>query len=347
MHNRRPKPGVISYAQRFEDLYLLRCFGARSDGFYIDIGSGHPVYDNVSFAFYVMGWRGITVEPNPWLARLSRAVRARDRHVEALIGAKSGEAMFYLVSDFHGLSTMIESNARFAQSEFGKSWRAIMAPVMTLEELCNRHAPPEIDFLKVDVEGAEQDVLLHGNWYKHRPKVVIAEALAPYTLAPAWEAWEPFLAKHGYRYVWFDTLNRYYIAEEAAELASCFTQGSEGLDAAFQFRNVKPALADAAHPDHRLAALVASIDLTRLPLIERGILCEALTAGISRDALDKPAGAADIADAVERLFGPDAVLLAGHLHLPPSPRVRDVYAAIVQSDEFRAACGRISASYAW
>ena len=139
---------------------------------------------------------------------------------------------------------MIESNARSAQSEFGKPWRAITAPLMTLEELCNRYAPAEIDFLKVDVEGAEQDVLLHGNWYKHRPKIVIAEALAPYTLAPAWEGWEPCLTKHGYRYIWFDTLNRYYIAEEAAELASCFTQGSAGFEAAFQFRNVKPALVD-------------------------------------------------------------------------------------------------------
>ena len=69
---------TTSYAQRFEDLYLMRCFGDRADGFYIDIGSGHPVYDNVSFAFYLKGWSGITVEPNPWLAQLSEAVRPRD-----------------------------------------------------------------------------------------------------------------------------------------------------------------------------------------------------------------------------------------------------------------------------
>jgi FkbM family methyltransferase len=347
MPDRRSKSGVISYAQRFEDLYLLRCFGTRNDGFYIDIGSGHPVYDNMSFAFYLRGWRGITVEPNPWLARLSRAVRPRDRHIEALVGATSGEAAFYLVADFHGLSTMIESNARSAQAEFGKSCRTITAPVMTLEELCDRYARSEIDFLKVDVEGAEQDVLRHGNWYKHRPKVVIAEALAPYTLAPAWEAWEPCLTKHGYRYVWFDTLNRYYVSEEAAELTSRFIQGSEDFDAVFQFRNVKPALSDEAHPDHRLAVLVAGSDLTRLPLIEREILCETLTAGLPRDTLDKPADAADIANAVERLFGSDAALPPDHLHLPPLPRVRDVYAAMVQTDEFCAACGRISASYAW
>ena len=47
----------LSYAQRYEDLHLWRCFGAEENGFYIDAGAGHPVYDNVSFAFYLAGWR--------------------------------------------------------------------------------------------------------------------------------------------------------------------------------------------------------------------------------------------------------------------------------------------------
>src|ERR1700740_272133 len=117
---------TVSYAQRFEDLYLMRCFAAGNDGFYIDIGSGHPVYDNTSFAFYLKGWRGITVEPNPWLARLTRAVRPRDRHVEGLVGGEVGEATFYLFEEFHGLSTMIEAHARGAKAQFGKSSRAIV-----------------------------------------------------------------------------------------------------------------------------------------------------------------------------------------------------------------------------
>jgi FkbM family methyltransferase len=142
---------TVSYAQRFEDLYLMRCFAGDSDGFYIDIGSGHPVYDNTSFAFYLKGWHGITVEPNPWLARLSRAVRPRDRHVEALVAAAVGEATFYLVNDLHGLSTKIESHARAAQTQFGKSSQAIAVPVTTLKDLCRQHAPPAFDFLKVDV----------------------------------------------------------------------------------------------------------------------------------------------------------------------------------------------------
>jgi FkbM family methyltransferase len=336
---------AISYAQRFEDLYLMRCFGERSDGFYIDIGSGHPVYDNMSFAFYLKGWHGITVEPNPWLARLTRAVRPRDRHVEAVVGAAVGETTFYVVNEYHGLSTMIADHARLARTQFGKASQAITVPVTTLKELCRQHAPPAFDFLKVDVEGAEPDVLLNGDWQAYRPKVVVVEALKPYTLAPAWEAWEPLLAKHGYRYVLFDSLNRYYLAEEANELAPGFANAPATFDT-FQFRNVKPALTDAAHPDHHLAALISRTAMTHLPLLERDFLFELITAEIPLAELEKPAGADDVARAVERLFGPDAKL-PEDLKLPPAPRLREVYAALIDSDQFRVALGRISASYAW
>jgi FkbM family methyltransferase len=337
----------VSYAQRFEDLYLMRCFGARSDGFYIDIGSGHPVYDNTSFAFYLAGWRGVTVEPNPWLAALTRAVRPRDHHVEALVGAGPGEATFYLVDEFHGLSTMIEAHARAALAQFGKTSRPIAAAVTTLRELCEQHAPRTFDFLKVDVEGAEQEVLLNGDWQNYRPNVVVVEALAPYTLAPAWAAWEPFLDKHGYRYLWFDSLNRYYLAEEASDLASRFEAAAAGFDDVLQFRNAKPALADVTHPDHRLALLLAGADMTHLPLMDRGALLDLLTTDIPRTALEQPADARAVRGAVERLFGPDSDLSKEDFELSNACSLREVYAVLIASDPFRAACGRISASYAW
>src|SRR5260370_8836176 len=164
-----PMAPTISYAQRFEDLYLMRCFGDRSDGFYIDIGSGHPVYDNVSFAFYLKGWSGISVEPTPWLPRLSRAVRPRDRHVEALVGSACGEATFYLVREFHGLSTMIEDHAQAALSQFGKRADAITVPLTTLAALCAAHAPASFVFLKVDVTGPQPTVSFAAHLMRFRP----------------------------------------------------------------------------------------------------------------------------------------------------------------------------------
>jgi FkbM family methyltransferase len=336
---------TTSYAQRFEDLYLMRCFGERADGFYIDIGSGHPVYDNVSFAFYLKGWSGITVEPNPWLSRLSRAVRPRDRHVEALVGSACGEATFYLVREFHGLSTMIEPHAQAALAQFGKSAQAITVPLTTLRELCAGQAPAAFDFLKIDVEGAEPQVLLGGDWERYRPKVVVVEALAPYTLAPAFQQWEPFLAQHGYSYVWFDSLNRYYLAAEAGELAGCFTDAPGSFADAVQFRDTKPALGDQGHPDHRLAAQLGNAVMTHLPVLDRGLLVELLTAGLAAAELDRRAQAGDLARIWADLFGPQAA--PANLRLAPDATLRELYAEIAESDLFRAACGRISASYGW
>jgi FkbM family methyltransferase len=341
-------PDIVSYAQRFEDLYVMRCFGGRAGGFYIDIGSGHPVYDNMSLAFYLKGWRGVTVEPNPWLARLTRAVRPRDRHVEAVIGAVSGQATFHVVREFHGLSTTIADHAAKAQSQFGRAADEITVPMLTLKELCALYAPPRFEFLKVDVEGAEPDVLLNGDWQNFRPEVVIVEALAPFTLAPAFEQWEPFLARYGYRYVLFDSLNRYYLAEEAGALADCFDTAPGSFDEKLQFRNVKPAISDVGHPDHRLATLLARAAMTRLPLFEPALILELLTADLPAPDLARRANAEDISQAMARLFGPgmepDSIR---DMNLPTDATVQQVYAGLIDTDTFRVACGRISASYAW
>ncbi len=338
----------LSYSQRLEDLYLLRCFGEQKQGSYIDVGSGHPVYDNVSFAFYLRGWSGITVEPNPRLARLSRAVRPRDRSHEAVVGRQVGQASFYLVHDYHGFSTTIGANAQSALAEFGKTSDAITVPATTLAALCEEAAPPLIDFLKVDVEGAEADVLFSGDWSRFRPKVILVEALAPYTLAPAWGEFEPFLEGHGYRYVWFDSLNRYYLAREAEELAPCFNQASIPMEDVKLFRDAGPAMENASHPDHGLSLLLARAAMTQLPLLEPALLLDLLTADISTVELARSATHADRAQICARLFGARSDLAqASESGLANGLTLHALYAEIIDSDAFRAACGRISASYSW
>jgi len=87
--------------------------------------------------------------------------------------------------------------------------------------------------------------------------------------------------------------------------------------------------------------------MTRLPLLGRDVLFELITADIASAELEEAADIAAIAGAIERLFGPDATLSSKDLRLPAAPLLREVYAALVDSDQFRTACGRISASYAW
>jgi FkbM family methyltransferase len=334
----------LSYAQRFEDFHIWRCLDGEPAGFYVDVGGGHPVYDNVSFAFYLAGWRGLVVEPNPALAALTRAVRPRDHLFEGLCGASTGAATLYLQREFHGLSTTVAEHARAAESEVGRSAEAVTLPMITLAELCAQHALPRFDFLKVDVEGAEADVLRGADFTRFRPRLIVVEAIKPLSLAPAWDEWEPLLARHGYAYAWDDELNRYYVAEEAAALRARLTAGPKWYADGPQIGNFKPAADDPAHPDHRLATLLAGLDMATLPLIERSAFLDRLTADV--DGLDRPAGPADRDAIVARLFGAAAAVQQNDLP-QGKESIREVYRRIIDSDAFRTSCGRIAASYAW
>ena len=176
--------------------------------------------------------------------------------------------------------------------------------MLTLRELCELYAPPRFEFLKVDVEGAEPDVLLNGDWQNFRPEVVIVEALAPFTLAPAFEQWEPFLARHGYRYVLFDSLNRYYLAEEAGALAACFASapGLVRREAAIPQRQARRHGRRPPRPPAREP--LAGAAMTRLPLFAPAHLLELLTADLPAPDLARPAEPRTLAQAVVRLFGP-------------------------------------------
>lgn len=340
---------MLSYAQHFEDVYLMRCFRERKDGFYIDIGAGHPVIDNVSFAFYLKGWRGITVEPNPSLARLSRSVRPRDIGAETLVGLAPGEASFFLVDDFHGLSTMIGENARAAAENYGKTSNELLLPVTTLAELCRKHRPEAIDFLKVDVEGAEKDVLEGGDWEHYRPRVVVIEATMPASPEPNWSGWEPFLLAQKYRFVFFDGLNRYYVADEEAALAAYFEAPVNPFDKAIQLSRYRKALEDASHPDHRLANVLAESFLTRAPLLSQNFLADLLTAEMNPAALARPATEQDVLAVFNRLLGREPTPEEMHeaRHAAKGKTLGELYRTVVDLDAVRAALGRISGSYAW
>jgi LmbE family N-acetylglucosaminyl deacetylase len=178
--------------------------------------------------------------------------------------------------------------------------------------------------------------------------VIVVEALAPYSLAPAWDDWEPVLTGHDYCYARFDSLNRYYVAAEETGILRALNSAPDDFPDAILFRDVKPALASAGHPDHALATLLAGAAMTRLPLLDLDMMVDLLAAGLPPGSLESTAGTADALAACERLYGSaDALRAATELSVPAGTTLRDLYRQIVASDRFRAACGRISASYAW
>ena len=285
----------LSYTQNLEDYHLSLAFAGQATGTYIDIGAGHPVAGNVSLWFYERGWAGLVVEPQPDLAALYPRLRPRDIVVRSPVGRQSGEADFHLVERLHGFSTTIEQHAQNAKA-FGVGYRTLRLPVVTLASLCETHGLDDIDFLKIDVEGAEADVLAGGDWKRFRPKVIVAEAVAPGTGEPTWQDWEPLLLAQGYRFALFDTLNRFYVAQEHPEIMARLPSERAPWDSARHMYEIGRAPDNPRHPDHALAGELARGFWAMLPYLDPALIA-ALLARARR--IDHPDERAALAAAVE------------------------------------------------
>jgi FkbM family methyltransferase len=211
----------ISYAQNFEDVLLWRALQDVPAGFYIDVGAWHPDTDSVTRAFYDRGWHGINIEPVADTHRRLRAARPRDLSLAIALGAASGEAVLHVAAG-SGLSSLYPEHAARAAAA-GFPVHTVSVPQRTLAEICAAHAPADIHFLKIDAEGAEQAVLEGADFAAARPWIVLLEAVTPMGGAPTFSGWEPILLRAGYHFVWFDGLNRFYVAaEHHARLAPHF-----------------------------------------------------------------------------------------------------------------------------
>jgi FkbM family methyltransferase len=321
----------LSYAQNLEDYHLDLVFGDQPEGTYVDVGGGHPVADNVSFWFYLKGWRGLVVEPQEPLAAIYEGVRPRDHVVSCLAGRAEGEAEFHVVEKLHGFSTTVREHAAGA-AQFGAGYATVAKPVRTLASLCAEAALSRIDFLKIDVEGAEADAIAGMDFLRWRPRAVLVEAVAPGSMAEAWEAWEPALLAAGYRFAFFDRLNRFYVADEAAELAQRFPSEPTPWDRVRHLWDCGCAPQMADHPDHKLARVLQTGLLGLLPTLDPAMIERLIVRGL--EVLG------------ERSFSPGmAGKLLGTAEFPRSLTPVTDLADLVRSDELRAALGRIACRY--
>ena len=207
---------MISYAQNGEDAVLARLFD-RSTGFYVDVGAGHPVTDSVSKHFSDRGWRGMNIEPLPEEHALLCSARPRDINIRAAATDRTGRVALYPgPASNRGASTVVPHLAP-PSGEDELPLAPIEVDAVRLMDLLDAHQVPPIDFLKIDVEGAESMVIGDVDWDVVRPRVIVVEATLPNTTTPSHEEWEPVLLRAGYRCVLFDGLNRFYAQVDDAE----------------------------------------------------------------------------------------------------------------------------------
>lgn len=321
----------LSYAQNLEDYHLDLVFGDQPEGAYVDVGGGHPVADNVSFWFYLKGWRGLIVEPQETLAKAYAGVRPRDHTVSCLAGRADGEAEFHVVDKLHGFSTTVREHAAGA-SQFGAGYSTIRKPVRTLAALCAEAGLTRIDYLKIDVEGAEADVIAGMDFARWRPRVVLVEAIQPGSMADAWHGWEPALLAAGYTFAFFDRLNRFYVANEEPALAQRFPAEPAPWDRVAHLWDCGRAPERPDHPDHALAKVLQAGLFASLPKLEPALLASLVAAGLEATKAGP--------------FTPEvARQLLGTAEFPRAPTPAADLAGLLGTDELRAALGRIACTY--
>jgi FkbM family methyltransferase len=187
-----------SYSQEGEDLILDRALRQKPRGYYVDVGAFHPKKFSNTYLFYRRGWTGINIDATPESMGEFRRVRPRDTNLVAAISDQEAELTFNKYSNplYNGIGRRIRDREVPGLNHLGtESVRSLR-----LRHVFERYLPESqpIDFLSVDVEGHEINVLRSNDWARFRPTYLcVEERGASLTSAPESEVVQ-FLNECGY-----------------------------------------------------------------------------------------------------------------------------------------------------
>ena len=167
-----------AYSQDGEDLLLHGLLGAKARGYYVDIGAFHPRKFSNTYLFYKQGWNGINIDATPGSMAEFRRVRPRDTNLEMAISDVEETMLIHVYSNpvFNSVERARPPETEFATLDY-LGTQAVRS--MRLETLMERYLPKcqTIDFLSVDVEGHEINVLRSNDWVRFRPLYLCVEEL--------------------------------------------------------------------------------------------------------------------------------------------------------------------------
>lgn len=194
-----------SYSQDGEDVVLASFYENVKNfrGFYVDIGAHHPVRFSNTWMFYKKGWKGINIDPTPGSMKAFNILRRRDINLEIGIGAKADNILFYCFNE-PALNTFDANLANERNS--GNPYKIVKQIEVRIETLSkildeNLEENRQIDFLTIDVEGLDLQVLQSNSWEKYSPKYVLVEDIDFNILNPNSSAIYAFLSQREYEIV--------------------------------------------------------------------------------------------------------------------------------------------------
>jgi len=172
---------VLSYSQDGEDMILRSVFADKKKGFYVDVGAHHPKRFSNTYYFYKLGWTGINIDPLPGSMNIFNKIRSNDINIEKAISLKKQILTYYMFNEsaLNGFSKELSEKRYKGDNNQYSLESTIDLETVTLEHILNQNLPEDqrIDFLSIDVEGLDFDVLRSNNFIKFRPKVILIEIL--------------------------------------------------------------------------------------------------------------------------------------------------------------------------
>jgi FkbM family methyltransferase len=188
-----------------EERLVREFFGGASSGFFVEVGANHPTRGSQTWHLEQAGWSGVLVEPQPDLAAF--LVTARKAKVFAVACTSPDNAGRSLPLHVAGAGSSLD---RDRMPPGARPRYVLKVPTRTLDGILDEaEAPSPIDFLSVDVEGHEVEVLRGLDFARWQPRLMLIEdhVASLHT--------HRFLARRGYRLVRRLSNNGWYVAADA------------------------------------------------------------------------------------------------------------------------------------
>lgn len=188
-----------SFSQGGEDLLVLKILEGRGvkNFSYLDIGANHPYHLNNTALMYILGGRGINIEPNPVQADLIRRARPRDITLNIGAAAENGEMDFFVMSQSVSCTFDRQEAEKLEQNDGNQIKRVLPISVRKVAEILTEY-DFHPHFISVDVEGMDLEILKSIDWNATRPVAVCVETLDYFTQCRRPEIVD-FMRECGYR----------------------------------------------------------------------------------------------------------------------------------------------------
>jgi len=159
-----------------EDIFVSNYTKNIKNGFYIDIGAHHPLNQNNTFLLHKKNWSGINVDINEFSIDLFNYLRPNDLNIQTIISDSNDYVDLYYQKDFSFLNTIDLSTAK---RHFNNNFKTRKVKSLTFNELLSNsiYKNKKINFLNIDVEGAEMKILKCIDFAKYDPDLICIEIL--------------------------------------------------------------------------------------------------------------------------------------------------------------------------